>query len=124
MTFWRVVKPPLPSSMPSRNTGLFQVADGGIWPGKVPVICTSRMKGEPLATWTGVLQVTPSSVWVTNRAPPPTLKLFQEMYMRPYAELYGELSTHMDSRSSALLLWAQAEVVQVWPSEDFQVPMP
>src|ERR1035441_21359 len=46
------------------------------------------------------------------------------MYMRPYARLYGELSTHMDSRSSEPPLWAQAEVVQVWPSGDFQVPMP
>src|SRR5450759_2900497 len=97
--------------MAATNTVLVERALGGGGPGGVPVTCTSRLKPEESCA--GLVQVTPSSEWVTKRAPPPTLKLLKEMYMRPYVALNGLLSTHMDSRSSELLLWAQADVVQL-----------
>src|SRR5579871_1862420 len=73
---------------------------------------------------TGALQVLPSSECVTNSSPPPMLKLLNEMYMRPYFELKGLLSTHIDSRSSPELLCGQVTAVQVIPSGELHSAMP
>src|SRR5271167_4451979 len=122
MRFCRVLRPPPPSSMAAMKTVLLNLALTGGGPGGVPVTCTSRRKPEESCA--AELQVLPSSEWVTERAPPFTLKLLKETYMRPYAALNGLLSTHIDGRSSAELLWAQDPVVQFWPSGEVQRPIP
>src|SRR6266853_5683296 len=77
-------------------------------PDMSPVICTSRMK--VLVTLTGACHVAPLSVVkVTSRAPPPTLKSFQETYMFPKCGEEGLLSAQPDSRSSPPL-----ECTQKW----------
>src|SRR5258705_11669170 len=77
-------------------------------PDMSPVICTSRMK--VLVTLTGACHVAPLSVVkVTSRAPPPTLKSFQETYMFPKCGEDGLLSAQPDSRSSTPL-----ECTQKW----------
>src|SRR5438874_3678767 len=76
-------------------------------PDMSPVICTSRMKPE-LLTVTGACHVAPLSVEkVTSRAPLPTLKSFQETYIRPKNGELGLLSAQPDSRSSPPLVWTQ-----------------
>src|SRR5215813_4010919 len=85
------VRPPPPSFMPATYTSPVTTS---------PVICTSRMKGVPVVSWCGV-QVTPLSVETrTKRAPPPTAKSFQEMYMLPKCGEAELLSAQPDSRSS------------------------
>src|SRR5882672_12424700 len=70
-------------------------------PDRSPVICTSRMNGVPLVICTGLCHVAPLSVEkVTSRAPPPTLKSFQETYMFPKCGEEVLLSAQPDSRSS------------------------
>ena len=72
MTFVRLPSPPPPSFMAAMKT----VPSGPV------VSCTLRMK--PALTVTGEVQVVPpSEEEMTCSAPPPTLKLFQERYMRP-----------------------------------------
>ena len=69
------------------------------------MICTLRMNVPVLLTSTGACQVTPLSVEkVTERAPWPTLKSFQETYMRPKKGELGLLSAQPDSRSSSALV--------------------
>src|SRR6516162_4771076 len=82
----------------------------------------SRMK-VPLWTRTGADQVVPSSECVTKMFCPAP-KSFQEMYIRPKKGLAALLSTHIDSRSSAPPLWAQAPTVQVIASSEVQRPIP
>ena len=66
-----------------------------------PVICVLRMKVPVLATVIALLHVLPLSVErLTTRAPAPTLKSFQEMYMFPKKGEAGLLSAQPDSRSS------------------------
>src|SRR5215468_11175333 len=81
-----------------------------------------RMK-VPLWTCTGADQVVPSSEWVTKMFCPAP-KSFQEMYIRPKKGLAALLSTHIDSRSSAPPLWAQAPMVQVIASVEVHRPIP
>src|SRR6266404_4476775 len=99
-------------------------------PDMSPVICTSRMK--VLVTLTGACHVAPLSVVkVTSRAPPPTLKSFQETYMFPKCGEEGLLSAQPDSRSSPPLLWTQkwlqlvgsSGVVDLYPPK-VQLPFP
>src|SRR5712692_2453405 len=105
MTFWRVVRPPLNSFIAATNAV----------PSGPPVSWTSRR--NPVVSGVGADQIVPSSEWVT-KIRPPELKSFQEMYMRPKNGLSGVLSTHIDSRSSPLPMWAHAPAVQVRPSGD------
>src|SRR6266481_4149892 len=89
-------KPPPPSSMPAMYT--LPVA-------KSPVIWTSRMKLVVIPCW---VQVLPLSVDTrTWRAPPPTLKSFQETYMFPKCGEEELLSAQPDSRSSPPLVCTQ-----------------
>src|ERR1051325_11245502 len=88
-----------------------------------PVICTLRMK--ELVTLIGARHVAPLSVEnVTWRAPPPTLKLFQETYMFPKCGEEGLLSAHPDSLSSPPLEWTQkwVQLVGSEGSEDLYPP--
>src|SRR5258708_135543 len=101
MTFWRVLRPPPPSSMVATNTVLL-VPSYLAPPTGEPVSCTLRMKFELRIT--GALQLTPSSEWIRDRAPLLLLKSLKEIYIRPYIPLVGSLSTHIDSRSSLLPL--------------------
>src|SRR4029453_3799793 len=77
-----------------------------------PVICTSRAS-VPGLTCIGLCHVAPLSVEkVTNKQPMlgpqvPTLKLFQEKYMRPKKGEDGLLSAQPDSRSSEELVGMQ-----------------
>jgi hypothetical protein len=73
-----------------------------------PVICTSRMKVPVLLTVIGLCHVTPLSLEkVDMSAPAPTLKSFQEMYIRPKNGELGLLSAQPDSRSPEASLKAQ-----------------
>src|SRR5215469_2771572 len=96
---------------------------------KSPVICTSRMKVLVMPCW---VQVLPLSVDTrTCRAPPPTLKSFQETYMFPKCGEEGLLSDQPDSRSSPPLLCTQkcvqlfgsSGVVDLYPP-NVQLPLP
>src|SRR2546423_13121617 len=80
------------------------------------VICPLRMKVPVLLTFTGGCHVVPLSVEkVTWRAPPPTLKLFHETYIRPKNGEDELLSAQPDSRSSLPLVCAQ-KCVQLFGS--------
>src|SRR5579864_2813801 len=57
--FWRVLLAPPPSSMPATNTALLLPTN--LAPRGAPVICTSRMKVEPLLSITGPVQLVPLS---------------------------------------------------------------
>src|SRR5439155_17293067 len=73
-----------------------------------PVICVLRMKVALLITVTAGLHVAPLSVEkLSTRAPEPTLKSFQETYIRPKNGELGLLSAQPDSRSSPPLLCTQ-----------------
>src|ERR1700730_836764 len=60
ITFCRVAFPPPPSSMPATKTALFFPSNLAAPRGE-PVICTSRMKVEPLLSITGPFHVVPLS---------------------------------------------------------------
>src|SRR6266513_2580472 len=86
-------------------------------PDASPVICTLRMNAPVLLTFTGACQVAPLSLEkVTWRAPPPTLKLFHETYIRPKNGEDELLSAQPDSRSSPPLECTQ-KCVQLFGSE-------
>src|SRR5437764_12817535 len=75
-------------------------------PDASPGVCTTRTK--LLVRLTRACHVAPLSVEkVTWRAPPPTLKLFHETYMRPKNGDDGLLSAQPDSRSSLPLVCTQ-----------------
>ncbi len=95
MSLWG--KPPPPSSMPAMYTVPL--------PDRSPVICTSRMKVLALVT---VTRGVPSGAVVSGEGDDesalPTLKSFQETYIRPKKGEDGLLSAQPDSRSSPPLL--------------------
>src|SRR5947208_17087643 len=73
-----------------------------------PVICVLRIKVPLLITVTAGLHVLPLSVEkLSTRAPEPTLKSFQETYIRPKNGELGLLSAQPDTRSSPPLLCTQ-----------------
>src|SRR5207247_3942145 len=97
-----------------------------------PVICVLRTKVPLLITVTAGLHVAPLSVEkLSTRAPEPTLKSFQETYIRPKKGEDGLLSAQPDSRSSPPLLctqkWVQlfgsSGVVDLYPPR-VQLPFP
>ena len=75
------------------------------FPDMSPVICVLRTNVPLLTTVTALLHVLPLSVEkLSTRAPAPTLKSFQETYIRPKNGELGLLSAQPDSRSSPPLV--------------------
>src|SRR4029077_14727722 len=88
---------PLFSSMPATYTSPVTLS---------PVIWTSRMK--LVVSCRELVQVSPLSVEKrTKSAPPPTLKSFQEIYIRPKKGEDVLLSAQPDSRSAEASLKTQ-----------------